>query len=217
MGTITTKYSIGDKVFHSQILTTKRRHACPDCLGARKWEATAPAGTKYTFDCPRCSASYHSDRDLQLDYSEFAPSVQELTIGSIQYNSANGWDHGARYMCRETGVGSGSVYDEKDLFSTKEEATAAAQIKADIANKETEWVVKLYDKTLKLSDYQLSNATMEQAKEAKSRTSSMLWNIGDLFIQNEEAEDKEAILEAVNDYKNYDWARDKEKVAKEPA
>jgi hypothetical protein len=217
MGTITTKYSIGDRVFHSQILTEKRRRPCPDCLGAKKWEATSPAGTKYLFDCPRCSASYHSDSDLQLDYSAYTPAVRPLTIGSIQFNSAKGWDHGARYMCRETGVGSGSVYNEDDLFQTEEEATAAAQIKADIANKETEWIVKLYDKTLKLSDYQLSNATMEQAKGEKSRASSMLWNIGDLFNTIEEAEDKDAILEAINDYKNYDWARDKEKVGVSPS
>ena len=39
----------------------------------------------------------------------------------------------------------------------------------------------------------------------------MLWNLNDLFSRIDEADDKEAILEAVEEYKTYDWNRDKEK------
>lgn len=212
MATITTKYSVGDKVFHASTTTERKKHPCPDCKGERKWTAKSPAGSEYTFDCPRCSASYNSDRDLTLDYSAFVPSVRRLTIGSVQFNSApDSWNNGARYMCQETGVGSGSVYSESDLFLTEEEALAAAQIKATLSNTETDWIVKLYDKSLRISDYQLENAALLEAKEAKNRASSMLWNLGDLFSTIEEADDKEAILEAVGEYKKYEWPRDKEK------
>lgn len=209
MATITTKYSIGDKVYHATTTTEKKRHPCPDCLGERKWSVKSPGGIDYTIDCPRCSASYNSDRDLTLDYSVLVPRAGALTIGSIQYNSVpSSYDHGARYMCRETGVGSGSVYNEADLFLTEEEALAAAKIKADLANEKTEWVVKQYNKTLKVSDYQLDSATLKLAKEAESRARSMLWNLGDLFGRIDESESLSDIKEAVEEYRQYDWERD---------
>ena len=218
MATITTKYSIGDRVYHATTTTEKKRHPCPDCLGEKKWGIKSPAGTEYQIDCPRCSTSYISERDLTLDYSIFVPRAGALTIGSVQYNSQKGsYDHGARYMCRETGVGSGSVYNEDDLFLTEEEALAAAKVKADLSNSQVEWVVKQYNKTLKVCDYQLDSAVLKLAKEEKSRASSMLWNIGDLFGTIEEAEDKDAILEAIEDYRKYDWERDKEKCAPQVA
>lgn len=214
MATLETKFSIGETVYFAGTRTEKRRHPCPDCLGKRKWETTSPAGTAYTFDCPRCSISYLSERDLSLDYSEFAPSVGKLTVGSIQYNTAKGsYDEGARYMCVETGVGSGSVYSESDLFRSEEEALEAAKIKASLQNKETPWVVTQYNKALKLSDYQISNAMLQLAKDEQSRAHSMLWNIGDLFGTIEEAKDKDDILEAIENYKTYDWQRDKDELA----
>lgn len=216
MATITTKYSIGDTVFHASVTTTRKRHPCPDCKGETKWTATSPAGSEYTFACPRCSARYNSDQDLTLDYSAYVPCVGKLTIGSVQYNSASGsYDHGARYMCCETGIGSGSVYNEIDLYPTEEEAKAAAQVKADQSNSTVEWVVKLYNKSLEVSDYQLENAALKKAKDAKSRAQSMLWNLGDLFSRIEEASDKDAILEAIEEYKTYDWERDKKNAAPE--
>lgn len=213
MATIVTKYSVGDVVYRAGVTTEGKRHACPDCKGTLKWKAISPAGTEYEFACPRCTARYMHDRDLSLDYSEYVPLVSRLTIGSIQVNTAPGsYDHGNRYMCRETGVGSGSVYNEADLFPTEEEALAAAQISAATSNATTEWVVKLYNKTLEVSDHQLESAALKLASDKASRASSLLWNLNGLFDQIEEADGKDAILDAVNDYKNYDWERDKDKI-----
>lgn len=209
MATITTKYSVGDTVFYSATNTERKKHPCPDCKGSGKWAAQSPAGSEYSFACPRCSASYNSDRDLTLDYSAAVPSVRHLTIGSIQYNSHYGsYDHGARYMCNETGVGGGSVYNESDLFETEAEALTAAHAKADETNSTSEWIVKLYNKTLNISDYELHSAAMNAAKEEKRRASGLLWNLTDLFSKIEDAETKDEILEAVSDYKEYDWQRD---------
>lgn len=217
MATITTKYSVGDVVYHASVVSTRKKHDCPDCLGKREWIAKSPAGGEYKFSCPRCTASYQSDRDLSLDYSAYAPVAGKLTIGSIQVNTAHGsYDHGNRYMCRETGVGSGSVYDEARLFETEEQALAAAQAMADEQNSTSEWIVQLYNKTLSLSDYQIENAKMKLADEAKSRANSMLWNLGYLFDQIDEADDKDAILECIQYYREYDWQRDKDKIANEP-
>jgi hypothetical protein len=221
MATITTKYSVGDTVFRAGTISTRKQHPCPDCLGSRKWKATSPAGSEYEFGCPRCAASYNSDRDLQLDYSAYVPSVEQLTIGSIQVNTAPGsYDTGNRYMCRETGIGSGSVYNEADLFETEEAATLSAQFKANEQNTTVEWIAKLYDKSLSISDYQLENAALKLAQQEKSRASSMLWNLGDLFGRIEDAADKEAILEAIKEYREYEWDGDKkaaEAEQREPA
>lgn len=216
MATLTTKYSVGDVVYYAATTTEKKRHPCPDCQGVRKWKATSPAGGEYEFDCPRCSASYNSDRDLMLDYSAFVPYVQKLTIGSIQVNTAKGaYDEGSRYMCVETGIGSGSIYDEANLFSTEDEATAAAQVIADGKNVSVDWVVKQYDKTLRVSDYQIENAALKQATDAKRAARSMLYGLGYLFQQIKDASDKDEIIEAVEAYEEYDWSKDKEDADKE--
>lgn len=214
MAVIETKFSVGDVVYHAGTTTTRKQHPCPDCLGERRWKAVSPAGSEYTFGCPRCSARYNSERDLCLDYTAHVPSVQRLTIGSVQFNSeAGAYDHGARYMCRETGVGSGSVYPEAKLFVTEAEALTASEAMAADANATHDWVVSLYDKTLEVSDYQLEHAMMKQAKDYQSKVGSLFWNVSDLFDQINEADGKDAILELVEDYKKYTWERDKKHFA----
>ena len=218
MATITTKYSIGDEVWHATTHMETKRHPCPDCLGEGRWKAISPAGTEYSFGCPRCVASYTSYNNISLKYAAYAPSARRLTIGSVRYNSnPHSSESGTEYMCHETGVGSGSVYYENKLFETEEEALAAAQLMANNANSTTDWVVKLYDRTLEISDYQLEHAVLKDAADADSRARSMLYNLSDLFEAIGNADDKDAILEAVDEYKKYDWARDNEKLAPELA
>jgi hypothetical protein len=207
MATITTAYSVGDVVYHAGTATERKQHPCPDCKGERQWKAISPAGEEYTFSCPRCAASYRSFDGISLDYTAHVPCVSKLTVGSVRYESA-GSRPGAQYMCLETGVGSGRVYNEADLYETEDAATGAADMLARLANTETEWVAKLYDKTLTISDYQLSSALLRVAKDEQSRARSLLWNIGDLFSTIEDAEDKEAILGAIADYKRSDFEYD---------
>ena len=217
MATLTTKYSIGDVVWRAGTTTERKQHPCPDCQGSRKWKATSPAGGEYEFRCPRCSASSTSDHDMSLAYTASVPIVQRLTIGSIQYNTEPGsYDHGARYMCRETGVGSGSVYSEDELFETEEAATAAATAKAALQDASVEWIATLYNKTLEISDYELESGKLKQAKEVAAWARQLLWNLDDLFGRIGEAASKDEILEAVDDYKRYDWSRDREKAGLPP-
>jgi hypothetical protein len=210
MATLTTKYSIGDIVWRAGTTTERKQHPCPDCLGSRKWKATSPAGSEYEFRCPRCAASYTSNHDVSLWYTASTPYVQQLTIGSVQYNTAIGsYDSGARYMCLETGVGSGSVYNESDLHETEEAAMLAATAQASVNNSTIQSIVKLYNHTLEISDYELESALLKLAKDEQARARQMLWGMGDLFGRIEEADSKEDILETVDDYKRYDWDRNK--------
>lgn len=218
MATLTTKYSIGDVVYRSFTMTERKQHPCPDCLGSRKWKATSPAGGEYEFRCPRCAASYTSNNDISLWYTASTPAVQRLTIGSIQVNTAPSFDReGNQYMCHETGIGSGSVYYESDLHETEEAALLSAKAQADHNNATVEWIVKIYNKALEISDYELDNATLKLAKDKASNARSMLYGLNDLFERiKEDDSTRETILEAVDDYKRYDWSRDREKAGLEP-
>lgn len=212
MATITTKYSVGDVVYFASYQSENKSHPCPDCKGERAWKVISPAGQEYKTPCPRCSTSYQSDRSLSLTYSAFAPFVRKLTIGSIQFNTAAGaHDEGARYMCRETGVGSGSIYDEAKLFETEEEAATASEVLCREMNSTVQWVVELYNKSLELSDYQLESAKIQEAKNMELRSRSMLYGLEALFEEIEEAESKEDILDCITSYKEYDWKRDLKK------
>jgi hypothetical protein len=148
---IQSKFSVNDCVFYAGLKSVQKQFDCPDCLGEKKWTVKSPAGGEYEFDCPRCSASYLSDRSLNLSYLSFEPDVGSLTIGSVRYDSEKGF----HYMCVETGVGSGQVYDEHDLSELKAGALEAAKIKAHKKNKSNPSLVKQYDDALRVCDYQL--------------------------------------------------------------
>lgn len=209
MAVIETKYSVGDVAYLASTTTERKQHPCPDCKGTRKWTATSPAGEEYAIPCPRCSKLYRGMDELSLDYSASVPIVRRLTIGSVRTDShRSGNDAPVTYMCQETGVGSGNIWNEGDLFPSEAEALKAAAIKAALSNETTPWIVKRYNQSLEISDYQLTSAAMKAAKDYKSRASSLLWNLTDLFAAIEEADDKDAIQEAVAEYKEWHWKRD---------
>lgn len=222
MAVIETKYSIGDVIFCASTHVVQKQHPCPDCKGERRWKAVSPAGSEYSFECPRCSARFLNDRDLSLTYSCAVPVATRMTIGSIKHDThdsnwkSDAWVKGPKtqYMCVETGVGSGSMHDEDRLFADEADALECAKLMANETNSKVEWIVKTYNKTLSISDYQLENAMMQEAKDAKSNASRMLWNVGYLFEKIEEAEGKDEIIEAVEWYKTYDWQEDKDAIAK---
>lgn len=196
MAVIETAYDIGDTVYFATTAAETFAHQCPDCLGSREWVATSPAGGEYKVPCPRCSTSYQANDALNLKYVQHVASVRKLTVGSIQANTQPGaWDAGNRYMCVETGVGSGSVYSERDLFPTEEAARTAATAKANVANLDaTGWVAKLYDKRAKFADYQFKDAQIEAAKSASSR---ILHDVGYLLEDLAEAENLDRVREYI--------------------
>lgn len=172
MAVITTKFDVGDTVWHASLTTTKHQHKCPDCLGSGKWAAESPAGATFVVSCPRCTDIYMSNRSLSLNYAQWTPQVSKLTIGSVRANtviSGEAYDSGHQYMCLETGIGSGSIYREDDLFSTEEAARAQGEARAAVNNAEASgWVAKQYSETAKFSDYQLKDAAIEAAEGKRS-------------------------------------------------
>jgi endogenous inhibitor of DNA gyrase (YacG/DUF329 family) len=199
MAVIETAYDIGDTVFNASTMTETFAHPCPDCLGSRKWKATSPAGGEFEVECPRCGSGYQSNRALNLRYVKHTPYVRKLTIGSFKAAARTGsghYDDGNSYMCVETGVGSGSVYNERDLYRTGAEALAASKIKAAFANEDQAgWVAKQYAETVKFSDYQLKDAQMEAALDAARYSQVRIGILIEDIEQADDAADAKAIVE----------------------
>lgn len=217
MTVITTKYSIGDTVFHAGISMQRQQHPCPDCLGERTWKAISPAGQEYSFNCPRCFTNFINDQGLSLEYSAYTACVAERTIGSVRFDTHSHWDgspRGPEYMCNETGVGGGTVYRETDLFVTREEAQQVAELRALKQNETSEPIVNHYNKTLKISEYQLSDAKLKLAEDRQFQNRSLLWNIESMMSEVMEARDLETAREAVDTYKTFDFDHDREKLRK---
>ena len=112
----TPKYALGDKVWTANISMKKVDSPCPDCMGSKKWEATSPAGESFAFDCPTCARTH--DYTLRHQVPEFA--IRQLTIGSVQINTTD--EEPVRYMCHETGIGSGTLWGESKLSADEEGA-----------------------------------------------------------------------------------------------
>lgn len=133
----TPRFNIGDAVFFPTVMTTKASLPCPDCHGTGKWSVKSPAGLETTIPCPRCAQRYTSiSRDIpSLEYTQYIASVEQRTIGSVRVDTHPfSADEMVQYMCRETGIGSGQVYQESKLFKTSEEAMEVAQRDADERN-----------------------------------------------------------------------------------
>jgi hypothetical protein len=133
MNVPTPKFAKGDKVFYADTFMTTHRIDCPDCDGSGKWPITSPAGHPFTIPCARCAYNYGSRlEELRLSWPVFTSLVRPLTIGSIRINTDD--DDVVTYMCVETGIGSGSVYRERDLYDDKVIAQKAADGKAQASN-----------------------------------------------------------------------------------
>lgn len=131
------KFRVGGLVFTPRLTVTEGEFDCPDCLGAGKWTVSTPGGFSFEVSCNRCSGGYGISfagtrkKPPSLTYRKYIGTTQSLTIGSIRIDT-NDADP-VSYMCRETGVGSGSVWHERRLYPTVDEAQEAAVKEAEEA------------------------------------------------------------------------------------
>lgn len=170
------KYDIGDTVYVGRYHTTTASYPCPDCLGSRQWEVRTPGGETFNVACERCpKESWLRILEIPtLQYSEHVPYVQKLTVGSIRIDTGNAqssWsDDVVQYMCCETGVGSGTIWNESQLYASKELALRAATIECDEKNaqdeKTPERITKMYGRHLRLCNAAVDHAE-RQASDAK--------------------------------------------------
>lgn len=205
MATLETRYNVGDVVWLAGTAVERKQHPCPDCLGTRHWLARSPAGAELEFACPRCSSGFQSNRELSLDYSQHAPRVERLTIGQVGFDHWGGDEPGPRYMAHETGVGGGTVYRERDLFPTEDEARATAEIRCKLQNADpAAWVAKQYHASLSVCDYQLESAAVTAAETARRRATSTLNYLISDIAEAESMDEVRSIIERVQGEKTND-------------
>jgi hypothetical protein len=143
---IDTKYNVGDKVWVADYERVNERLQCPDCLGRGIWLATLPSDEILKIPCPTCECGYQGSRGYVEGPYVYGPKVWQGTVGSIGVDTyASKEDERIKYMLCETGVGSGTLYDEGRLYSDEEMARLVAVSRA---NEQTEHLADQYIKGL---------------------------------------------------------------------
>ena len=117
------KFDIGDQVFCARVIWGETSVECPDCLGTAEWKVTCPSGEEFKVRCNTCVSGYYSSGKVKIYKDQ--EYIKILTVGSIRIDT-NEKARPVSYMCVETGIGSGSIYYEENLFKTIEDAKAWA-------------------------------------------------------------------------------------------
>lgn len=138
MATIETRFDTGDTVYGVHWRQHTDRRPCTSCLGKRGLKHPE---TEAWFPCSHCGGHGTHVRNVGQGFFVEGP----YTIGQLEFSYRGKYDappgtdetfdnYGSqagltqeRYMCRETGLGTGRGYDADDLFHTIAEAVTAAQ------------------------------------------------------------------------------------------
>ncbi len=117
---IETKFDLGQAVWLVKKLQHTTYIPCPGCAG----HGDILLVDRTTGRCPKCYG-----RKTRIDVAHAAWHVTgPMTIGNVRVSlfGVQSTEDERRYMCHETGVGSGTLWREPDLFATREEAEAEA-------------------------------------------------------------------------------------------
>lgn len=189
------QFEEGDAVF---LATTKReteQYDCPDCEGSREWTVRTPAGSEFTVKCQRCS--HYSRGDLpSLKHTVYYPEVKALTIGSVRIDSGD--ENPVTYMCKETGVGTGRIYKESDLYARREPAQEAAGEEAERRNEEAGEKPRRV-RTDRMADLRLHEALRVEKRAVVQDSYYTLrhlqWDLGDALDMAESTREYEREIE----------------------
>lgn len=130
MAIIETKYNLGDVVYHAGYYHDSYFEKCPDCDGTGEWKVE---GKDLRIACKTCNEGYWQKSTAgKVQKFKYFPNVRKLTIGQIR--ATIGYGSEVRYMCKETGVGSGTLWCESLLTKDKELAEKCANILAEKKN-----------------------------------------------------------------------------------
>ena len=117
----TPKFEVGDKVYVGEVHMRESHITCTECKGTGAWKITTPKGSEFEIRCQAC----RQRKERNISVWKATPEVARRTIGSVQIDTSD--EHPVKYMCKETGIGSGRVYKESKCFTSKEECLVALQ------------------------------------------------------------------------------------------
>lgn len=110
---ISTIYSLGDRVVAGCSVSTSYWIPCPECDGTGYHKVE---GKDLRLRCTTCNSqgNWNATPGQVVEY-KWAPHIEHLTISQVRAEvSKKKTDH--RYMCEETGIGSGTVWAEGRLW-----------------------------------------------------------------------------------------------------
>jgi hypothetical protein len=123
VSTIKTKYNLKQVVYNAYCVNEGYYVKCEDCNGTGHWDVT---GKDIKVGCQTCNKGDHYwNTPGKTQHYKYFPRVQELTIGQIQ--ATVGYNANIRYMCKETGLGSGSLWAEDSLTDNEAFAREVAK------------------------------------------------------------------------------------------
>ena len=124
------KFKIGDVVWLASSDWQSEPAECPDCLGEKAWEVVTPAGEIFSTHCRTCWHGYDGCSGTVSNYT-YLPTVRRMTVGMVNTRQSD-LKAEIQYMCEESGIGSGSLWDEEKLFPTETEARIYATTQAQL-------------------------------------------------------------------------------------
>jgi hypothetical protein len=118
-----TKYDMGQTVHVIQFgYVEKIAEACPTCLGTGQIAVQGEA-----FVCPRCRGKKHLTVEKGAWYVSQTSAIGQVEVRTCDRDEDNPEGLERRYMLHATGVRSGSVYQEHELWGgSREDAQAEA-------------------------------------------------------------------------------------------
>jgi hypothetical protein len=119
VGNYSSRYELGDTVWGLAMHPHRFWKVCDVCHGTKKVSLVDSELTAY---CPAKGCDNGGKVSVSMG-TVF--EVRELTIGQVRIQ--RGYDPSTTYMCKETGVGSGRVWNEDLLFPTEQDATNYAR------------------------------------------------------------------------------------------
>lgn len=112
------KFQIGDLVWRASWDYRQNYVTCPDCGGTRALTFIMFDGTEHTIDCAGCAAGYEPPRGV-LPVGSYQPVAHSHTVTGMKLRTEGGFEYT---------LNSGHYVGEEDLFATKEEAEARAEL-----------------------------------------------------------------------------------------
>jgi len=123
---IKTNFNLDQEVFRIMNTPKKVTKTCPLCKGMSRVKLE---GTDRQVKCPDCSYDGMISYWEKTKWIPLGPSFIGR-IGIVRYSKSFS-DHKdeTQYMLDDTGIGSGSLWNEEDLFATREEAEKECELR----------------------------------------------------------------------------------------
>lgn len=130
---LATKFDLHQHVWYVWIKREEHEVKCPACEGMGYIWLNVEHGEKQTFSCPKCYGRKKETVYGKEIYSVFGHSIIGKITYELQENEFKPFellpDVKISYMLYETGIGSGSLWPEENIFATEAEAQAFCEFK----------------------------------------------------------------------------------------